>query len=69
MPIAPQEKSVKRSFSIPTSVSEWLDTYAKSLNDSSPDYVVGVALQQFRQRETKAAAPRKTDRKTTKEKA
>jgi hypothetical protein len=60
VPITPQGKTRKVSYTLPESLVEWVEQYAKSLNESSPEYVVAAVLQQYRERETKAAKPRAT---------
>ena len=54
MPITPQEKTRKISYALPESLVSWIEEHAKSLNDSSPEYVVAAVLQQYREREMKS---------------
>jgi Arc/MetJ-type ribon-helix-helix transcriptional regulator len=62
VPITPQEKTRKVSYTLPESLVAWIEDHAKSLNDSSPEYVVAAVLQQYREHERKAAKPRDTKR-------
>jgi hypothetical protein len=60
--ITPQDKTRKVSYTLPESLVAWIEEHAKSLNDSAPEYVVAAVLEQYRERETRAAKPRETKR-------
>jgi hypothetical protein len=62
MPITPQEKTRKVTYVLPETLVTWIEDHAKSLNNSTPEYVVVAVLQEYRKRETKAAAPSKAQR-------
>ena len=62
MRITPQDKTRRVSYTLPESLVAWIEEHAKSLNDSAPEYVVATVLQQYRERETRAATPRETKR-------
>jgi Arc/MetJ-type ribon-helix-helix transcriptional regulator len=62
MPITPQEKTKKVTYTLPETLVAWIEEHAKSLDNSTPEYVVAAVLQEYRKRETKAAAPQKAQR-------
>jgi hypothetical protein len=62
MPITPQEKTKKVTYALPESLVVWIEDHAKSLDNSTPEYVVAAVLQEYRKRQMKAAAPQKAPR-------
>ena len=62
MPIAPQEKTKRVSYALPETLVTWIEDHAKSLDNSTPEYVVTAVLQEYRKRESKTSKPSKAPR-------
>ena len=62
MPITPQEKTKRVTYALPETLAAWIEDHAKSLNNSTPEYVVVTVLEEYRKRESKASNPSKAPR-------